>query len=471
MGGEWSNHRLADVIELIGGGTPKRSRSDYWGGDIPWLSVKDFNDDYRHVYSAEETITEDGLNNSSTKILEAGEIIISARGTVGALAQLARPMAFNQSCYGINAKSEFTFNDYLFYLLRYTVANLQRITHGAVFDTITRETFQHVDITLPSIPEQRAIAHILGTLDDKIELNRQMNKTLEAMAQALFKSWFIDFDPVVVNALRAGNPVPDQFAQRACLRRSFGRQAAHYRDNPRALSLPEDTLRQFPDRFQDSELGPIPEGWGVQSLDDIATFLNGLACQKYPAAPGELSLPVIKIRELRQGISGNTDRATTNVPEKYIVHNGDVLFSWSGSLLIDIWTQGKGVLNQHVFKVSSENYPKWFYFHWLDFHLLEFQRIAADKATTMGHIKRHHLADAKVIVPDSDIMKLASAHVSPIFDNKIENAIQARSLATLRDILLPKLISGELRLSAAALETLAAQAGVPDVEKLLEEAI
>ncbi len=465
---------------------------------------------------------------------------------------------------------------------------------------MTKGMIESFIIPLPELKEQKTIAHILGTLDDKIELNRQMNRTLEAMAQALFKSWFIDFDPVVVNALRAGTPIPEKFAQRAAhyrkrlnspspsgrgvgvrarapkesklppgllqfarklrknqtdaeqslwqllrgrrflglkfrrqhpvkpyvldfychelklavevdggqhneadQRRKDAQRTAYLEDQgitvvrcwadsvlrdtaavlqdlyekvkqlqaastaPSPLPpLPEgegnwpfseETLLQFPDRFQDSELGPIPEGWNVQSLDDIATFLNGLACQKYPAAPGEPSLPVIKIRELRQGISGNTDRAMTNVPEKYIVHDGDVLFSWSGSLLIDIWTQGKGVLNQHVFKVSSENYPKWFYFHWVDFHLLEFQRIAADKATTMGHIKRHHLADAKVVVPDSDIMKLASVHVSPIFDNKIENAIQARSLAKLRDTLLPKLISGELP--------------VPDAENLLEEAL
>ncbi|RTZ76790.1 MAG: restriction endonuclease subunit S [Gammaproteobacteria bacterium] len=317
---------------------------------------------------------------------------------------------------------------------------------GSVQAKLNQANLNRIAISYPPNEKDRyAIAQILGTLDDKIELNRQMNHTLEAMAQALFKSWFVDFDPVVVNALRAGNTVPEKFAQRA----------AHYRDNPDALRLPEDTLRQFPDRFQESELGAIPEGWDVQSLDDIATFLNGLACQKYPAAPGEPSLPAIKIRELRQGISRNTDRVTIHVPEKYILHDGDVLFSWSGSLLIDIWTQGKGVLNQHVFKVISENHPKWFYFHWLDFHLLEFKRIAADKATTMGHIKRHHLADAKVVVPDSDIMKLASYHVSPISNNKIENAIQARSLAKLRDTLLPKLISGELR--------------VPDAEKLLED--
>uniref|UniRef100_UPI003AF68A4B restriction endonuclease subunit S n=1 Tax=Thiolapillus sp. TaxID=2017437 RepID=UPI003AF68A4B len=230
MGDEWSNQRLADVVELIGGGTPKRNHSDYWGGDIPWLSVRDFNNDNRYVYSTEETITEKGVKNSSTKILSPGQIIISARGTVGALAQLVRPMAFNQSCYGINAKDG-TFNDYLFYLLKHTVANLQRITHGAVFDTITRETFQHVEIALPSLPEQRAIAHILGSLDDKIELNRQMAQTLESIARAIFKSWFVDFDPVKA--------------------KMEGKQ-------PEGMT--EEIAALFPERLVDSELGMIPEG-------------------------------------------------------------------------------------------------------------------------------------------------------------------------------------------------------------------
>ncbi|WP_419621126.1 restriction endonuclease subunit S [Thiolapillus sp.] len=240
MGDEWSNQRLADVVELIGGGTPKRNHSDYWGGDIPWLSVRDFNNDNRYVYSTEETITEEGVKNSSTKILSPGQIIISARGTVGALAQLVRPMAFNQSCYGINAKDG-TFNDYLFYLLKHTVANLQRITHGAVFDTITRETFQHVEIALPSLPEQRAIAHILGSLDDKIELNRQMAQTLESIARAIFKSWFVDFDPVKA--------------------KMEGKQ-------PEGMS--EEVSALFPDKFVESKLGMIPEGWASGRFSDIS---------------------------------------------------------------------------------------------------------------------------------------------------------------------------------------------------------
>ena len=188
MANDWVDFKLSEVINLIGGGTPKRSIAEYWGGDIPWLSVKDFNNEYRHVEKSDETITKLGLEKSSTKLLEQGQIIISARGTVGELAQVSKTMAFNQSCYGIDAKTEYTLNDFLYYLLKYSISNIQRITHGAVFDTITRDTFNFIEVSLPPLSEQKAIAHILGSLDDKIELNRQMNETLEAMAQVLFKS-------------------------------------------------------------------------------------------------------------------------------------------------------------------------------------------------------------------------------------------------------------------------------------------
>jgi len=292
--------------------------------------------------------------------------------------------------------------------------------------------------------EQRAIAHILGSLDDKIELNRRMNNTLEAMARAIFKSWFVDFDPVVWKAVQANNPVPERFSE----------TAARYQ-NGAPCPVPDHIAALFPGSFEDSELGEIPKGWEVKSLDQIADYMNGLACQKYPPEEGKISFPVIKIRELRQGISENTDKATSDVPASYIVEDGDVLFSWSGSLLIDIWTQGKGVLNQHLFKITSENYPKWFYYYWTDHHLKEFQRIAAYKATTMGHIKRHHLADAKSCVAYSDVMKFADEEIAPLFMLRIQNELEVKKLASLRDTLLPKLISGELR--------------IQDVEKFIED--
>jgi len=187
----------------------------------------------------------------------------------------------------------------------------------------------------------------------------------------------------------------------------------------------------------------------VKALDEIAHYLNGLSCQKHPPVEGRKSLPVIKIRELRQGITANSDRATADVATKHIVEDGDILFSWSGSLLVTIWCNGRGVLNQHVFKVTSGKYPKWYFYHATKHHLEEFQRIAADKATTMGHIQRHHLSSAKLAVPPDDLLKAASEVLGTAIDRRINALKQARTLSLLRDTLLPKLLSGEIELPAA----------------------
>ncbi len=172
--------KLSEVMELIGGGTPKTTISEYWNGNIPWLSVKDFNNDFRFVYSTEKTITELGLQNSSTKLLQKGDVIISARGTVGEIATIPYPMAFNQSCYGIRAKKDIVTSDFLYYLIKHNVSVLKKNTHGSVFDTITRDTFDNIDVNIPSIEQQERITGILSPIDEKIELNIRINCNLAA---------------------------------------------------------------------------------------------------------------------------------------------------------------------------------------------------------------------------------------------------------------------------------------------------
>ena len=206
---DWKTYKLSEILNLVGGGTPKTTIPEYWNGEIPWLSVVDFGNGIKRVYKTEKTITEKGLKESSTKILKEGQLIISARGTVGELAVLGRDMAFNQSCYGIYA-NEKTENNFLYYLLKDSIGKIKKNTHGAVFDTITKQTFDNIEITIPeSINEQTVIASILSSLDDKIELNLQMNQTLEDMAQAIFKEWFVNFnfpgfDGELVNGLPKG---------------------------------------------------------------------------------------------------------------------------------------------------------------------------------------------------------------------------------------------------------------------------
>ena len=312
---------------------------------------------------------------------------------------------------------------YFFDLLK--TCDLGRLRAGSGQPLLNQGILGSIEIEIPPIEEQRAIAHILGTLDDKIELNRKTNETLEAMAKALFKSWFVDFDPVRAKA------------------------------EGRSTGLPAEISDLFPDSFEDSELGEIPSGWGVKSLDEVAHFLNGLALQKFPPEDGALTLPVIKIAQLKKGDSIGADRCSTAVPSDYVVRDGDVLFSWSGSLAVDIWCGGDGALNQHLFKVTSKTHDKWFFLHWVKHHLPEFQEIAQGKATTMGHIQRHHLSEAKALIPTPSLLAAMDSAFAPLLDRAYGLRKQSKDLATTRDALLPKLVSGEIR--------------IPDAEKMLEE--
>ena len=270
-------------------------------------------------------------------------------------------------------------------------------------DYISLEDQRRIEVSLPPLPTQRRIVEILGALDDKIELNRQMNETLEAMAQTLYRHWFVDFGP--------------------------------FQDQP----------------FVESELGPIPEGWEVKPLDEIASFLNGTAWGRYkPDDDDEPTTRVIKIRELRGGFDEKSDLVGKNkLPKKYFIRDGDVIFSWSGSLVLKIWTHGLGALNQHLFKVSSDQYPKWFFYYALQRYVEHFRRIAESKATTMGHIKRSHLSEALVAVPPLSVLDRAGSLISPLFERRLANFMESRLLSKTRDYLLPRLISGELEVSAA----------------------
>ena len=189
-------------------------------------------------------------------------------------------------------------------------------------------------------------------------------------------------------------------------------------------------------------------GWRSASLLDIAEYLNGLAMQKYPAINGEFSLPVLKIKELgQQACDANSDRCTESIPEQFIVKDGDIIFSWSGTLLVDFWCGGKCGLNQHLFKVSSDMYPNWFVYFWTKHHLERFIRIAKDKAVTMGHIKRGDLGKAVVVIPEDAVMNKLNGEIAPLISECIERRIENRKLQSLRNSLLPKLMSGELKIS------------------------
>jgi type I restriction enzyme S subunit len=255
-----------------------------------------------------------------------------------------------------------------------------------------------------------------------------MNETLEAMAQTIFKSWFVDFDPVHLKATcKSEEELESQRAK---------------------LGISKEILELFPSEFEESEMGMVPKGWEVKSLDKIAHYQNGLALQKFRPKDENNFLPVLKIAQLKKGYADAEEKADADIKPECIVNNGDVVFSWSGSLVVDIWCGGKVALNQHLFKVTSNSYSKWFYYCWTKQHLDNFQRVAAAKAVTMGHIKRSHLAEAMCVVPDATILDTAESVISPLLEKLILNRLENNNLIKTRDALLRKLLSGELDISS-----------------------
>ena len=409
----WPLVQIGEIAQVVGGSTPSTKDEQNFDGDVPWLTPKDLSGLHdRVVMRGRRNLSRTGLSSCSARLVPPGTVCLSTRAPIGYVAIAGVELATNQGFRNLVLRDGVC-SDFIYYWLKANTEKLEQHAVGTTFRELPGSALKRIRIPLPPLPEQRAIARILRALDDKIELNRRMNETLEAMARALFRSWFVDFDPV--RAKMAG----------------------------RDPNLPKPLADLFPDRL-DNATG-LPVGWQAKPLDGIAEFINGLALQKYPATSHQESLPVIKIAELRNGISSKSNRASFEIPEKYIIKNGDFLFSWSGSLMAKFWTEGEGALNQHLFKVTSEHYPPWFYANWVYRHLEQFQAIAAAKATTMGHIQRSHLRAAMTNCPPHDILVRLDAGISPLIDRLIQNELESCALAMLRDALLPKLILGTLR--------------------------
>lgn len=393
----WQEVRLVDVCDVKGGKRlPKGVNLVTIKNTHPYIRVRDLGQGKRlQLNQNYEYVDDETQKIISHYIVSEDDVLISIVGTIGLIGIVGNSLNnanLTENCVKlINLRG--IDKDFLYYFL---ISNsgqdaIKQGTVGAVQAKLPIKNIQTIQILLPPIDVQKKIAGVLGALDDKIELNNKINNNLEQQAQALFKSWFVDFEP-------------------------FG--------------------------------GTMPKDWKVGNLLDIADYLNGLAMQKFRPAEKDKGLPVLKIKELRQGFcDSNSELCSLNVKNEYIVNDGDVIFSWSGSLLVDFWCGGKCGLNQHLFKVTSKNFDKWFYFLWTKHYLEHFAFIAADKATTMGHIKREELEKAKVVIPSSECYQKMKQIMTPIYDLLISNRVENTRLSVLRDALLPKLMSGEIDVS------------------------
>lgn len=393
----WRKVSLIDCIDLIGGGTPKTSVTEYWDGNIPWLSVKDFNNDNRYVYTTEKHISEKGLANSSTKLLQKDDIIISARGTVGELAMIPFPMAFNQSCYGIRAKAGIN-KTFLYYLLKNIIKQLKAVAHGSVFDTITRDTFSNIFVNIPDEGSQGYIASILSAFDDKIALNNKINENLEQQAQAVYDLTFISFDGVSNN------------------------------------------------EFQKSEFGMIPKGWTIRQLSDVTKNVRDRVKDNMYEVLSALNTGNLCPSEeyfSKQVFS-------KNIKNYIVVEPFDFAYNPSR---INIGSIGMNDLGYTgcVSPVYVVVRPEKEYQYLLDF-FIKSKRFKEEVKTRASGSVRQSLSYAdfgqiKVIYPPIDVVEKFNGKYAFLLSAMNHYKKEIEMLESLRDVLLPKLINGEINLA------------------------
>lgn len=396
---KFKEYKLSDVVQIIGGGTPKRSVAEYWNGEIPWISIKDFSSTKR-INFTQEAITSLGLQKSSSKILDKDDIVISARGTVGLVAQLGKPMAFNQSCYGLKAR-EMAINDFLYYWLKQNVTYVKANTHGSVFDTITKDTFNNLLIKLPSLKKQKKIVSILDSIDSKIEINNQIISNLEELASTLFKRWFVDFEFPDEN----GNPY-----------KSSG------------------------GKMVDSELGEIPEGWHI---DIISNLMENFDRKRVPLSKMQ--------REKRKGeypyygaasLMDYVDDFLFDGIHLLLGEDGTVITKEGNPVLQYVW--GKFWVNNHAHVLKGRGYvsTEWLY--------LWFKQTNVSGIVTgavQPKISQTNLNRLKVVFPDKELLIKFQKNIGIMFDKLVVLSNEMTTLTELRDTLLPRLLSGEIELS------------------------
>jgi type I restriction enzyme S subunit len=289
---------------------------------------------------------------------------------------------------------------FLYYLMN--TIPIREFAGGSAQPLINQTILNNISVNVPNLKIQRRIADILGSLDDKIELNRRMNETLEQMAMALYKHWFVDFGP--------------------------------FQDG----------------EFMESEIGPIPINWELRSLYSLANYINGMAFKQRDLNDQKEGLPVIKISELNADSPKSAKYYAGPYQDKYFLNTGDVLFSWSATLDIYLWSHGPALLNQHIFNVKSNgSFSKSTLYFILKSVINEFKEIAASRATTMGHIKKEHLEEKLIPYPPAEVRVKIESQFANYFDLMLSNLLEINTLAETRDYLLPRLLSGEIEVREA----------------------
>jgi len=437
MASEWETYEIGEIADVVGGGTPSTKDTANFDGGIPWLTPKDLSLPHgRYVSGGERTISEEGLRRSSARLMPAGTVLLSTRAPVGYVAIAAGEMTTNQGFRSLVLKDGFL-PEFVYYWLLQNTEELERHASGSTFRELSGSALKRIKIRTPPLPEQRAIAHILGTLDDKIELNRRMARTLEEMARALFKAWFVDFEPV-----RA-------------------KMEGRWRPGESLPGLPAHLYDLFPDRLVDSELGPIPEGWEVGRLGDVAEHpRRGVRPSDMDAETPYIGLEHMPRRSIALSDWGSAGAVASN---KFEFKRGEILF---GKLRPYFHKVGvapvDGVCSTDIVVLKPRD-AGWFAYllsHVSHTAFIEFTS-AGSTGTRMPRTSWSQMARYPLVLPPRNVATAFLAHVQPAVDQVLVGIHESRVLASLRDALLPKLVSGEVRVTDP--DRILAEVGQSDV--------
>jgi len=340
--------------------------------------------------------------------LNENSLLLSINGTIGSMAFYNKEkVMLGKSAAYLNFKTGVNKFYYYYFQLKDVQKYFFDVATGSTIKNLGLKAIQEFKVPSPCENEWKSIAKTLSALDEKIEINNKINAELEAMAKLIYDYWFVQFDFPDAN----GNP---------------------YKSSGGKMVYNEELKREIPDE------------WEMGTLLDIATFTNGIACQKHRPDKDEGFYKVIKIKEMGIGFTDKSEFVSKRIPEKVVINNGDVLFSWSATLDVKIWAGGVGGLNQHIFKVTSDKYPRTYYYFEVLQYLQHFKMIAELRKTTMGHITQDHLKQSRISIPPTTLTNKLHGIIDPIINKIVLGKEENLELASLRDWLLPMLMNGQV---------------------------
>jgi len=426
MSSEWRSYTLAEVGRIVTGKTPKSGNAEFFDGPVPFVTPPDFTGQ-KWIRSTVRMLSESGAQSVKGSVLPPRSVLVSCIGSdMGKAAITSSRCVTNQQINALVVDNARFSPEFLYYNLALRKEEMRGLAGGSAQPILNKSAFGEIRIACPNLGDQERIVELLRPLDDRIALLREINATLEAIAQALFKSWFVDFDPV--RAKQQGLA---------------------------PAGMDEATAALFPDRLDKSVLGLVPRGWAPTPVYEMATYINGAAYKAFEPSTDRRGRPIIKIVELKSGVTAQTAFSAIEMPEKYLIRTGDILFSWSGnpdtSIDTFVWAHEPAWLNQHIFRVLPHSKTERAFVLQMLRHLRPvFAELARNKQTTgLGHVTISDMKRLLAVKPSAEVIAAFDGCAGPIQSRMFANQQQAHTLATLRDTLLPRLISGRLRLPEA----------------------